>query len=169
MHGLLLCCVLCLAKPMLRPCIARDKNWPVTLVSEATGCSHTCAAKTNYNPVKHLMKCHLCSVCFIRSVSFLLEMTHIWSKSACICIIPFHLRSTFFPFRVYGSGKYWFLPSPLSTGSSFETNSHHRPIHFNNSGQSVESVNDGFSSYLVSHSLLITALPPQTDAVSATS
>uniref|UniRef100_A0A3P8V356 GRB2 associated binding protein 2 n=1 Tax=Cynoglossus semilaevis TaxID=244447 RepID=A0A3P8V356_CYNSE len=32
--------------------------------------------------------------------------------------------------------------------SSFETNSHHRPIHFNNSGQSVESVNDGFSSYL---------------------
>ncbi|TKS80691.1 GRB2-associated-binding protein 2 GRB2-associated binder 2 [Collichthys lucidus] len=37
---------------------------------------------------------------------------------------------------------------PLNTGSSFETNSHHRPIHFNNSGQSVESVNDGFSSYL---------------------
>uniref|UniRef100_A0A3Q3JKA2 PH domain-containing protein n=1 Tax=Monopterus albus TaxID=43700 RepID=A0A3Q3JKA2_MONAL len=32
--------------------------------------------------------------------------------------------------------------------SSFETNSHHHPIHFNNSGQSVESVNDGFSSYL---------------------
>lgn len=42
---------------------------------------------------------------------------------------------------------------PLNTGSSFETNSHHRPIHFNNSGQSVESVNDGFSSYLVSHYL----------------
>ncbi|XP_031719351.1 GRB2-associated-binding protein 2 isoform X1 [Anarrhichthys ocellatus] len=36
----------------------------------------------------------------------------------------------------------------LHRGSSFETNSHHRPIHFNNSGQSVESVNDGFSSYL---------------------
>lgn len=54
---------------------------------------------------------------------------------------------------------------PLNTGSSFETNSHHRPIHFNNSGQSVESVNDGFSSYLVSHSLHLTALPPQTDPV----
>ncbi|KAM6973738.1 LOW QUALITY PROTEIN: GRB2-associated-binding protein 2 [Aplochiton taeniatus] len=36
----------------------------------------------------------------------------------------------------------------LHRGSSFETNSHHRPIYFNNSGQSVESVNDGFSSYL---------------------
>eukprot|EP00064_Thunnus_orientalis_P008524 superscaffoldBa00001019_g8547 len=36
----------------------------------------------------------------------------------------------------------------LHRGSSFETNSHHRPIHFNSSGQSVESVNDGFSSYL---------------------
>lgn len=36
----------------------------------------------------------------------------------------------------------------LHRGSSFETNSHHRLIHFNNSGQSVESVNDGFSSYL---------------------
>lgn len=45
------------------------------------------------------------------------------------------------------------LPSLLFAGSSFETNSHHRPIHFNNSGQSVESVNDGFSSYLVSPSL----------------
>ncbi|TRY93646.1 hypothetical protein DNTS_021145, partial [Danionella cerebrum] len=28
------------------------------------------------------------------------------------------------------------------------TSSHHRPVYFNNSGQSVESVNDGFSSYL---------------------
>ncbi|XP_076138384.1 GRB2-associated-binding protein 2 isoform X1 [Alosa pseudoharengus] len=37
----------------------------------------------------------------------------------------------------------------LHRGSSFETNSHQRPIYFNNSGgQSVESVNDGFSSYL---------------------
>ncbi|XP_057684814.1 GRB2-associated-binding protein 2-like isoform X1 [Corythoichthys intestinalis] len=36
----------------------------------------------------------------------------------------------------------------LHRGSSFETGSHQRPIHFNNSGQSVESVNDGFSSYL---------------------
>uniref|UniRef100_A0A665TQR0 GRB2-associated binding protein 2 n=1 Tax=Echeneis naucrates TaxID=173247 RepID=A0A665TQR0_ECHNA len=36
----------------------------------------------------------------------------------------------------------------LHRGFSFETNNHHRPIHFNNSGQSVESVNDGFSSYL---------------------
>ncbi|XP_053279082.1 GRB2-associated-binding protein 2 isoform X1 [Pleuronectes platessa] len=36
----------------------------------------------------------------------------------------------------------------LHRGSSFETSSHHRPIHFNSSGQSVESVNDGFSSYL---------------------
>ncbi|KAI7800441.1 putative GRB2-associated-binding protein 2 [Triplophysa rosa] len=35
----------------------------------------------------------------------------------------------------------------LHRGSSFETGSHQRPI-FNNSGQSVESVNDGFSSYL---------------------
>ncbi len=78
-------------------------------------------------------------------------------------IVLFQLKSTFFPFRVYGSDKYWFLSSPRSTGSSFETNSHHRPIHFNNSGQSVESVNDGFSSYLVSHSLTLTALPPQTN------
>ncbi|XP_062872852.1 GRB2-associated-binding protein 2 [Trichomycterus rosablanca] len=36
----------------------------------------------------------------------------------------------------------------LHRGSSFETNNHHRPNYFNNSGQSVESVNDGFSSYL---------------------
>lgn len=36
----------------------------------------------------------------------------------------------------------------LHRGSSFETSSHQRPIYFNNSGQSVESVNDGFSSYL---------------------
>ncbi|XP_077397129.1 GRB2-associated-binding protein 2 isoform X3 [Festucalex cinctus] len=36
----------------------------------------------------------------------------------------------------------------LHRGSSFETSSHQRPMHFNNSGQSVESVNDGFSSYL---------------------
>ncbi|KAM9318367.1 GRB2-associated-binding protein 2 [Pholidichthys leucotaenia] len=36
----------------------------------------------------------------------------------------------------------------LHRGSSFETNSHHRFIVFNNSGQSVESVNDGYSSYL---------------------
>ncbi|KAM9812368.1 GRB2-associated-binding protein 2-like isoform X4 [Syngnathus typhle] len=36
----------------------------------------------------------------------------------------------------------------LHRGSSFETSSHQRPIHFNNTGQSVESVNDGFSSYL---------------------
>uniref|UniRef100_A0A8C2FXU3 GRB2-associated binding protein 2 n=1 Tax=Cyprinus carpio TaxID=7962 RepID=A0A8C2FXU3_CYPCA len=33
-------------------------------------------------------------------------------------------------------------------GSSFETSSHQKPVYFNNSGQSVESVNDGFSSYL---------------------
>ncbi|CAB1348401.1 unnamed protein product [Coregonus sp. 'balchen'] len=38
--------------------------------------------------------------------------------------------------------------SRLHRGCSFETNSHHRPIYFNNQGQSVESVNDGFSSYL---------------------
>ncbi|XP_029028174.1 GRB2-associated-binding protein 2 isoform X2 [Betta splendens] len=38
--------------------------------------------------------------------------------------------------------------------SSFETNSHHRPIHFNSSGQSVESVHDGFSSYLRSRAPL---------------
>ncbi|KAJ8342802.1 hypothetical protein SKAU_G00327300 [Synaphobranchus kaupii] len=36
----------------------------------------------------------------------------------------------------------------LHRGSSFETNNHHRPACLNNSGQSVESVNDGFSSYL---------------------
>ncbi|XP_003968704.1 GRB2-associated-binding protein 2 isoform X1 [Takifugu rubripes] len=36
----------------------------------------------------------------------------------------------------------------LHRGSSFETNNHHRPILSNNSGQSVESINDGFSSYL---------------------
>ncbi|XP_042626885.1 LOW QUALITY PROTEIN: GRB2-associated-binding protein 2 [Cyprinus carpio] len=36
----------------------------------------------------------------------------------------------------------------LYRGSSFETSSHQRPVYFNNSGQSVESVNDGFSSYL---------------------
>ncbi|XP_051966774.1 GRB2-associated-binding protein 2-like [Xyrauchen texanus] len=36
----------------------------------------------------------------------------------------------------------------LHRGSSFETSSHQRPVYFNNSGQSVESVNDGFSSYL---------------------
>lgn len=36
----------------------------------------------------------------------------------------------------------------FSAGSSFET-SHQRPHYFNNSDQSVESVNDGFSSYLV--------------------
>ncbi|KAM8871624.1 GRB2-associated-binding protein 2 isoform 2-T2 [Synchiropus picturatus] len=36
----------------------------------------------------------------------------------------------------------------LHRGSSFETNSQHRPVLFNSSGQSVESVNDGFSSYL---------------------
>ncbi|XP_061639342.1 GRB2-associated-binding protein 2 isoform X6 [Phyllopteryx taeniolatus] len=36
----------------------------------------------------------------------------------------------------------------LHRGSSFETSTHQRPIHFNDSGQSVESVNDGFSSYL---------------------
>ncbi|XP_050984585.1 GRB2-associated-binding protein 2 isoform X1 [Labeo rohita] len=36
----------------------------------------------------------------------------------------------------------------LHRGSSFETSSHQRPVYFNNSDQSVESVNDGFSSYL---------------------
>ncbi|XP_030236362.1 GRB2-associated-binding protein 2 isoform X2 [Gadus morhua] len=37
----------------------------------------------------------------------------------------------------------------LHRGSSFETNNHQRPnVYFNNSGQSVESVNDGYSSYL---------------------
>ncbi|XP_051934418.1 GRB2-associated-binding protein 2 isoform X1 [Hippocampus zosterae] len=36
----------------------------------------------------------------------------------------------------------------LHRGSSFETSTHQRPIHFNSSGQSVESVNDGYSSYL---------------------
>ncbi|XP_076832987.1 GRB2-associated-binding protein 2 isoform X1 [Brachyhypopomus gauderio] len=36
----------------------------------------------------------------------------------------------------------------LHRGSSFETSSHQRPVYFSNSGQSVESVNDGFSSYL---------------------
>ncbi|XP_028977953.1 GRB2-associated-binding protein 2 isoform X2 [Esox lucius] len=36
----------------------------------------------------------------------------------------------------------------LHRGSSFETNLHHRPMYFNNQDQSVESVNDGFSSYL---------------------
>ncbi|XP_036820802.1 GRB2-associated-binding protein 2 [Oncorhynchus mykiss] len=36
----------------------------------------------------------------------------------------------------------------LHRGCSFETSSHHRPIYFNNQGQSVECVNDGFSSYL---------------------
>ncbi|XP_070987398.1 GRB2-associated-binding protein 2 [Oncorhynchus clarkii lewisi] len=38
--------------------------------------------------------------------------------------------------------------SRLHRGCSFETSSHHRPIYFNNQGQSVECVNDGFSSYL---------------------
>nr|XP_057936189.1 GRB2-associated-binding protein 2 isoform X1 [Doryrhamphus excisus] len=36
----------------------------------------------------------------------------------------------------------------LHRGSSFQTSSHQRPLHFSSSGQSVESVNDGFSSYL---------------------
>ncbi|MBN3297945.1 GAB2 protein, partial [Amia calva] len=36
----------------------------------------------------------------------------------------------------------------LHRGSSFETNDHHRQICLSNNGQSVESVNDGFSSYL---------------------
>uniref|UniRef100_A0AAY4C2K9 PH domain-containing protein n=1 Tax=Denticeps clupeoides TaxID=299321 RepID=A0AAY4C2K9_9TELE len=37
----------------------------------------------------------------------------------------------------------------LYRGSSFETSNHQRPVYFNNSGgQSIESVNDGFSSYL---------------------
>ncbi|XP_064208199.1 GRB2-associated-binding protein 2-like isoform X1 [Anguilla rostrata] len=34
------------------------------------------------------------------------------------------------------------------SNGSFETNNHHRQTFLNNSGQSVESVNDGFSSYL---------------------
>ncbi|PWA28055.1 hypothetical protein CCH79_00012092, partial [Gambusia affinis] len=42
----------------------------------------------------------------------------------------------------------------LHRGSSFEINNHHRLFHFNNSGQSVESVNDGFSSYLRSQTPL---------------
>ncbi|KAL0972666.1 hypothetical protein UPYG_G00193110 [Umbra pygmaea] len=36
----------------------------------------------------------------------------------------------------------------LHRGSSFETSVHHRPVYFNNQGESVESVDDGFSSYL---------------------
>lgn len=64
-----------------------------------------------------------------------------------------HLGSIF-PFKISDSGKYWSFPSPFSTGSSFETNNQHRFIHFNHSGQSMESVNDGFSSYLVSNSPL---------------
>uniref|UniRef100_A0A4W4GXK9 PH domain-containing protein n=1 Tax=Electrophorus electricus TaxID=8005 RepID=A0A4W4GXK9_ELEEL len=36
----------------------------------------------------------------------------------------------------------------LHRGSSFETSGQQRPVYFNNSGQIVESVNDGFSSYL---------------------
>ncbi|CAI5692949.1 GRB2-associated-binding protein 2 isoform X3 [Oreochromis niloticus] len=39
-------------------------------------------------------------------------------------------------------------PAHSGLGSSFETNNQHRFIHFNHSGQSMESVNDGFSSYL---------------------
>lgn len=42
----------------------------------------------------------------------------------------------------------------LHRGSSFEMNNHHRLFHFNNSGLSVESVNDGFSSYLRSQTPL---------------
>ncbi|XP_071214063.1 GRB2-associated-binding protein 2 isoform X5 [Salvelinus alpinus] len=38
--------------------------------------------------------------------------------------------------------------SRLHRGCSFETSSQQRPIYFNNQGQSVECVNDGFSSYL---------------------
>ncbi|XP_064841500.1 GRB2-associated-binding protein 2 isoform X2 [Oncorhynchus masou masou] len=38
--------------------------------------------------------------------------------------------------------------SRLQRGCSFEPSSHQRPIYFNNQGQSVECVNDGFSSYL---------------------
>jgi len=152
--GLFLCCVICFAKPVLRPCIATDRNWPVTLVSEATGCSHTCAAKTNFNPVKLLMNCHLCSVCLNRIRSFTLKCQAFLSVSTYFCFVLFRSRIRFFsfllPFRVLVGCKYWSLSWLLSTGSSFETNSHHRPIHFNNSGQSVESVNDGFSSYLVS-------------------
>lgn len=45
----------------------------------------------------------------------------------------------------------------FSAGSSFET-SNQRLHYFNNSGQSVESVNDGFSSYLVKHSIKPTSL-----------
>lgn len=111
MHSLLVCYVLCLAKSMLRPRTAWGKNWPATLVSEATGCSHTCAAKTNYNPVKHLIKCHSCSVCFIRNMSLLLEMSDIFDK-ICLCCsdccalsdscrlvtVLFHLRWSFFFF-----------------------------------------------------------------------
>lgn len=36
----------------------------------------------------------------------------------------------------------------LNRGSSFEASNHQRPLLFHSSGQSVESVNDGFSSYL---------------------
>lgn len=94
MHCLLLCCVLCFARPVLRPRIASDRDRPVTLVSEATGCSHTCAAESNYNPVKHLMECHSSSVCFIRNMSLLPEMSHILSRfsSAAVIIVQYLTR-----------------------------------------------------------------------------
>lgn len=111
MRCLLLCWVLCLAKPVLRPRIASDKNRPVTLVSEATGCSHTCAAESNYNPVKHLMKCHSSSVCFIRNTSLLLEMSHILPRfsSAAVIIVQYLTRVVLSLCTVSLEGPFFFF------------------------------------------------------------
>lgn len=115
MRCLLLCWVLCLAKPVLRPRIASDKNRPVTLVSEATGCSHTCAAESNYNPVKHLMKCHSSSVCFIRNMSLLLEMSHILPRfsSAAVIIVQYLTRVVLSLCTVSLEGPFFFFFSFL--------------------------------------------------------
>ncbi len=63
---------------MLRPRMGSDKNWPVTLVSEAADCSHTYAANTNYDPVKHLIKRHMSSVCLIENKRLPFEMSGIF-------------------------------------------------------------------------------------------
>lgn len=119
----MLCSLLC--QTHAQASYVRDKNWPVALVSEDTGFSHTCTAKTNYNPVKHLIKCHLCSVCFIRNMSSLREMSSFFfclnrhllqitdSCAVVLALFDWLCFTLNFSFRVYSSGKHWFISSPF--------------------------------------------------------
>lgn len=58
----------------------------MTLVCEATGCSHTCATKTNYNPMKHLINSIPILCVALETQVFFLKCQDFLPRSACIAM-----------------------------------------------------------------------------------